>query len=130
MTTKSLLLRRSLPNGLLLELYDRSRPMAGDRWQVILEVSVPIPVNEAALPADLKERAPEVIAALGPEIIFTQQEIHHFVDAREVSALLQEMQERLLQGLSDYLGHPDFAGRYIRKKFAEYQEKQRWYPAE
>lgn len=130
MTTKSLLLRRSLPNGLLLELYDRSRPMAGDRWQVILEVSVPIPVNEAALPADLKERAPEVIAALGPEIIFTQQEIHHFVDAREVSALLQEMQERLLQGLSDYLGHPNFAGRYIRKKFAEYQEKQRWYPAE
>lgn len=130
MTTKSLLLRRSLPNGLLLELYDRSRPMAGDRWQVILEVSVPIPVNEAALPADLKERAPEVIAALGPEIIFTQQEIHHFVDAREVSALLQEMEKRLLQGLSDYLGHPDFAGRYIRKKFAEYQEKQRWYPAE
>lgn len=130
MTTKSLLLRRSLPNGLLLELYDRSRPMAGDRWQVILEVSVPIPVNEAALPADIKERAPEVIAALGPEIIFTQQEIHHFVDAREVSALLQEMEKRLLQGLSDYLGHPDFAGRYIRKKFAEYQEKQRWYPAE
>lgn len=130
MATKSLLLRQALPNGLVLELYDRSRPMAGDRWQVILEVRVPIPVNEASLPADLKERTPEVIEALGPEISFSQQEIHHFIDARQVPALLEEMRERLLEGLSEYLSHPDFAGHYLRKKFAEQQERQRWYPVE
>jgi len=128
MVMKNLLLRQNLPNGLVLEVYDLSRPMAGDRWQVVLEVRVPIPVTEAVLPADLKAKAPEVIEALGPEISFTQQEIHYFIDAREVPALLEEMQERLVQGLIEYLGHPDFAGRYLRKKFAEHQERLRWYP--
>ena len=128
MVTESLLLRQSLPNGLVLELYDRSRSMAGDRWQVVLEVRLAIAVNAAALPTDLKDQAPEVMEALGPEITFIQQDIRHFIDSREVPAVLQEMQDRVQEELVGYLGHPDFAGRYIRKKFAEQQEKQRWYP--
>ena len=123
-----LLLRHSLPNGLILELYDCSRPMAGDRWQVVLEVRLPIPVSVASLPPDLANRAQEVIAALGPEIIFSQRELHHFIDARDVPGCLEEMQARLLEVLKGYLGHPDFAWRYIRRKFAEHQERQHWYP--
>jgi hypothetical protein len=128
--TGKLLLRQPLANGLTLELYDLSRPMAGDRWQVVLEVRVPIPVKAATLPPDLADRAPEVIAALGPEILFIQQEVHHFIDVREMPGLLQEMQTRLFKGLEGYLGHPDFAGRYLRKKFTEHQERQQleqWY---
>jgi hypothetical protein len=124
MMTERLLLRHSLPNGLILELYDCSRPMAGDRWQVILEVRLPIPVSVASLPPDLADRAQEVVVALGPEIIFTQKEVHHFIDARKVPACLEEMQTRLVEGLKGYLGHPDFARRYIRKKFAEHQKRQ------
>ncbi len=125
MAIPKLLLCRSLPNGLGLEVYDCSRPMAGDRWQVTLELRLPIPVSPATIPADLADRAQEVSEALGPEIIFTQQEVHHFIDAREVPGLLQEMQTRLVEGLVGYLGHPDFAGRYIRQKFANHQERQR-----
>jgi len=50
--TESLLLSRLLPNGLTLEFFDLSRPMAGDRWQVILEVRLPIAVSAATLPPD------------------------------------------------------------------------------
>ena len=128
MVTESLLLRQSLPNGLVLELYDRSRPMAGDRWQVVLEARLAIALSAVPLPADLQERAPEIMEALGPEIIFVHQDIRHFIDFREVPAILQEMQDRVLEELAGYLGHPNFAGRYIRKKFAEHQERQRWYP--
>jgi hypothetical protein len=124
MMTERLLLRHSLPNGLILELYDCSRPMAGDRWQVVLEVRLPIPVNVASLPPDLADRAQEVLVALGPEIRFTQREVHHFIDAREVPGCLEEMQTRLVETLKGYLGHPDFARRYIRKKFAEHQKRQ------
>ncbi len=126
--TERLLLRQPLANGLVMEFYDLSRPMAGDRWQVVLEVRLSIPVSPATLPPDLAGRVPEVIAALGPEILFTQQEVHHFIDGREVLGLLQEMQKRLLGGLEAYLGHGDFAGGYLRKKFAEYKERQKWYP--
>ena len=114
----TLLRRRALPNGLTLEFHDLSRPMAGDRWQVILEVRLAVPVNAGNLPPDLADRAPEVAAALGPEVTFTQQEVHYFIDARQVPALLHEIETRLWEGLKDYLGHPDFAGRYLRKKFA------------
>jgi len=117
--TETLLQRRALPNGLILEFHDLSRPMAGDRWQVVLEARLPLAVSAATLPPDLADRAPEVISALGPEIVFIQQEVHNFIDAREVPSLLQEIQSRLWEGLKGYLGHPDFAWRYLQKKFAE-----------
>ena len=120
---QSLLLRRPLPNGLTLEFHDLSRPMAGDRWQVILEVRLPISVSPATLPPELVDQAREVSAALGPEVIFTQQEVHHFIDGKEVPALLEQMQTRLWDGLQNYLGHPDFVGRYLRQKFAEHQKR-------
>jgi hypothetical protein len=120
--TDKLLLSHPLANGLILEFHDLSQPMAGDRWQVILEVRLPIPVSADTLPPDLAEQAPEVIAALGPKIFFTQQEVHYFIDIREVPGLLEEIQTRLLQGLESYLGHPDFAGRYLRKKFTEHRK--------
>jgi hypothetical protein len=119
----TLLLRHQLANGLILEFYDLSKPMAGDRWQVVLEARLPIAVDASTLPPDLADRAPEVRAALGPEIVFTQQEVHYFIDVHTVPGLLQEIQTRLLQGLESYLGHPDFAGRYLRKKFIEHQKK-------
>jgi hypothetical protein len=121
--TGKLLLRQALANGLILEFHDRSKLMTADRWQVVLEVRLPIPVSAATLPPDLADRAPEVIAALGPEILFIQQEVHHFIDDQEFPGLLQEIQTRLFKGLEGYLGHPDFAGRYLRKKFAEHQAK-------
>jgi hypothetical protein len=123
--TGKLLLRHPLGNGLILEIHDLSKPMAGDRWQVVLEVRVPIPVSAATLPPDLADHAPEVIGALGPEVMFSQPEVHYFIDLREVPALVQEIQARLLEGLEGYLGHPDFAGRYLRKKFTEHQKRER-----
>jgi hypothetical protein len=117
--TDTLLLRHPLANGLILEFHDLSKPMAGDRWQVIIEVRLPVPVDRTTLPSDLADRAPEVNAALGPEIVFIKQEVHYFIDVHEVPDLLHEIQTRLLKGLGGYLGHPDFAGRYIRKKFIE-----------
>lgn len=121
--TETVLLRQTLPNGLILEFYNLSRPMAGDRWQVIIEVRLSIPVTADTLPPDLRERAQEVITALGQELFFSKQEIRHFIDIREVPAMLQEMQTRLWEGLKGYIGHPEFAGRYIRKKFSELQSQ-------
>ena len=76
------------------------------------------------MPPELADRAQEVIEALGPVIIFTQQEERYFIDAREVPACLEEMQTRLREGLKGYLGHPEFAERYIRNKLAEHQKRQ------
>lgn len=127
MNSDRLLWRQTLSNGLELEILDHSRPMAGDRWLVRLEVRVAIPVGDHTLPPELKERRQEVVEALGTEVVFRKEDVRHFIDQREVPELREKMQARLLKGLVSYLGHPDFAGRYLRKKFADYEERRRWY---
>jgi hypothetical protein len=38
--------RHPLNNGLTLEFWDYSRPIAGDRWFVLLEVRIAIPIRQ------------------------------------------------------------------------------------
>ena len=120
--------RHALDNGLFLEFWDLSRPVAGDRCQVVVEVRVAIPITADLLPPDLRPQLDRIISALGENPVFAQQEVRNFVAAGEVSSLLKQIEERLLASLGDYLGRPDFPGRFIRKRYADYQEKQRWQP--
>jgi hypothetical protein len=116
MTTGKLRLRHPLNNGLTLEVWDLSRPVAGDRWQVVLEARITVPVSPA-----------EVAAALGEQLVYSRRDARNFIDARQVAAVLQEMENRLLELAPGYLGHPDFAQGFIAKEFAAYQEKRRYH---
>lgn len=126
MKTERLLSQQTLPNGLTLEFWGRSRTLAGDRSQAVCELRVIIPITLTNLPHDLQARRTEVTAALGPELIFTKQEVRHFVATAEVDRILKEIQAQLVRSIQGYLGHPDFGAGFIRKKFAEYLEKKRW----
>lgn len=126
MTTEKLLSRHPLNNGLTLEFWDLSRLMIGDRWIITLELRITIPINAANLPPDLLSHEAEIVRVLGPEIVFSQRDERNFIAAKEFDASLEEMQARLLTLAPSYFGHPEFAGRLIRKRYAEFQEKQRW----
>jgi len=121
MQPAKLLSRRDLENGLILEFWDLSRPLAGDRWQVVVEIRVPVAVTPENLPADLRPQGEQVIAALGAEVVFVKQEERHFVAAADVPNLLAQVQEQLHSSLAAYLGHPEFAPRFIRKMYADNQ---------
>ncbi|MCL4501007.1 MAG: hypothetical protein M1438_04015 [Deltaproteobacteria bacterium] len=127
MTTEKLLSRHPLNNGLTLEFWDLSRPMIGDRWIITLELRINIPINAANLPPDLLDQQADVVKALGPEITFSQRDERNFIDTREFEATLKEMEARFLALAPTYFGHPDFAGRLIRKRYAKFRERQRWY---
>jgi hypothetical protein len=115
-----------LDNGLTLEFWDLSRPMIGDRWIITLEIRLTIPIAAAILPPDLQDQQADMVQALGSEIVFSQRDVRNFIDAKEFDATVTEMVTRLLTLAPKYFGHPEFAGRLIRKRLAEYQEKQRW----
>jgi hypothetical protein len=127
MNPEKMLSRHPLKNALALEFWDRSRPMLGDRWQVVVEARVAVPVSEDTLPPELHSQSSQVIAALGKEVVFAQQEVRNFVDTGEMAGLLQQIEEQLLASLQAYLGHPQFPARFIRKKFADQQREKGWY---
>ena len=124
MDLEKLLSRHALNNGLVLEFWDLSRPVAGDRWQVVVEARVPLAVTADTLPPDLGPHLNQVIAALGKNLVFTKQEVRNFIAVGEVANLLTQIEAQLLASLRGYLGHPEFAARLIRKRFAECQERQ------
>jgi hypothetical protein len=128
MNPEKLLSRHPLKNGLSLEFWDLSKPMVGDRWQVVVEARVAIAVTADTLPADLRPQAGQVMAALGEEVFFNKQEVRTFVAAGEMAAILKQIEEQLLASRRAYLGHPDFAPRFIRKKHGDQQrEKGRYH---
>ena len=123
MDSGRLVLRQPLPNGLTLELWDHSRPVAGDRWYTLMETRIAIPVRADSLPPDLKPLADQVVQALGAEIIFSHQEERNFIAASEHPSLLKDMQDRILKLALSYFGHENFAPKFIRKTYAAHQPR-------
>jgi hypothetical protein len=126
MKAEKLISGQPLANGLSLEFWDLSRAMLGDRWQAVLEVRIVIPISAATLPSDLLAEEAEVRRALGPEIVFTQRDERTFIATGELQETLKEMATRLLTLAPTYFGHPEFAGRLIRKRYAEERQKRSW----
>ncbi len=126
MSPEKLRERQQLANGLCLEVWDRSRPVAGDRWQVVLEARIRVPVTAGNLPPELRREKGAVAAALGPEVVFCRREERNFIAVGEVTEIIKEMESRLQEQAATYLGHREFAPRFLRRKYAEYQEKQGW----
>ena len=128
MNSGRLITRQTLGNGLTLELWDHSRPVAGDRWYVLLETRIVVPVRPDTLPSELKPHAAQVAAALGEEIIFSQKDERNFIAPSEAPELLQEMRARVLALGPAYFGHDDFAARFIRRKYAEHMQRRQAQP--
>ncbi len=126
MAPEKIISRHPLQNGLTLEIWDRSRPVAGDRWLLVCEARITVPVAAPTLPLELRSQADDVIAALGRELVFSQKDERNFIDAKEAPVLLQEMADRLAAMAPRYFGHPDFAAKFISKKYAEWQQQRRW----
>jgi hypothetical protein len=126
MNSAKLMSRHLLNNGLTLEFWDYSRPLAGDRWFVLLEVRIAMPIRLDTLPPELRGQADQVKETLGDEIVFSQKNERNFIAATEAPKILKDMQASFLDMAPRYFGHPDFAPRFIRGKFAAKQELQRW----
>ena len=123
---KNLIETITLPNGLLLELWDQSRPMAGDRWLISLLAKVEVPVlAEHFSTLDNGEQAcRELLAAYGDPLVFTQEKTRHFVDEKDTKDVLAGLCQRFKDNLLSYLGNPRFASLYVMKKYGDLQDRQ------
>lgn len=119
---------QTLDNQLTLNLFDASRKMAADRWQLELVLRIDVPVNEACFRGKPTPPASQdkLIAALGETTRFEYRDQRTFVDAAEKATILAKMQADLMAMAPRYYGHPDFAARFITKKYIESQKNSRF----
>jgi hypothetical protein len=117
--------RIPLDNGLNLELYNRSRPVAGDRWLVSLEARIEIEVKpeyfmgEEMPPVTIEE----VKAILGEKITYRYDKQRNFIVETEKEAILNGLKARFLDTTFGYLSSPGFPRRFIERKYQEATSK-------
>ena len=68
----NLLETRQLSNGTTLHLYDASRRQGADRWIVVMEARLEIPVDDHCLPPGQRDglSLETICKALGPRVVY------------------------------------------------------------
>jgi hypothetical protein len=119
-----------LKNGLHLEVLDCSRKIAGDRWQVVMTVSMNIPLKMLGpVNGDRPDlNVNEVISLIGKNVRFEQKKERNFVDENRKEDVFNDLIDSFFHNSIDYISNPDFPKRYILRQYKEHLKKRSWYP--
>lgn len=114
----------ALDNGQDLNIYDASKNIVGDRWQVNLVARMLISVydinsetNAALPPID------EIKQALGDTVEYETNKQRNFIDDKEKQTVFNELLDTFVKYSVPYLSHPNFPKRFIIKKYHEYKKR-------
>ena len=114
-----------LANGVLVQFYDESRRVAGDRWQVTVRYNavVTIPEGFYGLVDAEPSMVEEIRAILGTEIVLTNVNERNFVAEIEKEEMVAEVVSRTRKDIFGYLSAPGFPESYFKRCFKEEREK-------
>ncbi len=115
---------KSIPlnNGQVLNIYDASKNIAADRWQVNLVARMIISVYE--INSENNAEYPpidEIKQALGDTVEYEVKKQRNFIDDKEKKAVLTDLLDTFIKYSVPYLSHPDFAERFILKQYHKYK---------
>lgn len=118
-----------LGKNIFLEIYDASKKIAGDRWQVLMVARVEIPVSETLMAADGQpaEELDDLKAVLGETVVFEQKSKRIFIASSEKDKVFDELLNGFIKTVLPYLSRPEFPRRFVYKKYREAKEKENWY---
>ena len=124
--TETTIKKISLKNGLDLEFIDVSRKIAGDRYQVALLTRIEVPVEEGWFSENNQEIPDigDIRKKIGNRVVFEQKRERNFVDDQEKEAVIKNVIEVAEDYGMRYLGHPDFPGKLILKRYNDEKQTQ------
>jgi hypothetical protein len=117
-----------LENGLILQLFDTSRLLAGDRWLVSFLAMIDVDVRAAmGTKDDDGDRAPlvplsELLSVLGEKIQFRYEKKSYFVDIKQKDVVFHGLKKVFLATSLGYLNRPGFAKKFVMRKYDEAQK--------
>jgi len=111
----------SLGNGLILEIHDQSRHVAGDRWLVFFVARLDIPVSSDYFegPASADVSFETIRNAVGEKVTYTHEEKRNFIGEDEKDEVFNGLKERFLKTTFHYLSSTKFPRNIILSKYRE-----------
>ena len=106
-----------LPNGLSVEVWDGSVPIAADTTKVVLLIRIMVPVHSSYFTRTGQYE--KVINVHGSDIAFEYQKVRTFVKDKQKKAVFQELLDDFKESSLAYLGRPTFARSFALAKYAE-----------
>ncbi len=114
-----------LDENITVQLWDKSRILAGDRYYICLEARAEIPYSLEDLDgmAD-KEKAYQVLRELyGEKIPYVYVQERHFIDKGAKEDVMKGFLENFYKNKLPYLRNPHFRKRSIQAKVRELRQK-------
>ena len=120
----------ALEDNITLKLFDDSKRLPDDRWQVTLTARLEIPVvslyrgETEALPL-----ADELRAALGDPLVYEHKNVRQFVGTKERPALRESLMDTFKAKVFPYIARHDFHVKYAAAKYREHTKRNTGYPS-
>jgi len=116
-----------LPNGLTLEIRDRTRLLAGDRFLVTLVFTLDADIRKEYLGngAGSETDYEDLLKEYGPRVRYEAREERNFIGEEELDTVRTELIEAFLDSALPYLSKPDFARRLVLRKLRELRDPMR-----
>ncbi|MDY6837509.1 MAG: hypothetical protein SWH78_06015 [Thermodesulfobacteriota bacterium] len=110
-----------LENGLTLEFYDASRPLAGDRWIVSMVASIEVGLTPEYFKGQNSAEMllEDIGAAIGDKTVYRYEKIRNFIPETEKDKVFNGLKERFLDANLRYLSSQEFPRKLILKKYQE-----------
>ncbi len=118
-----------MENGLKLEIWNKSKVIAGDRWKIAVVAQVEVPVEKAfsegreELPASLEE-AREI---LGDSVLFEKKVERFFIDEKNKDEFKKAMVESLFESVFPYLSREKFPRSYLIREYVQLKQRKAFF---
>jgi hypothetical protein len=111
-----------LDNGLDLILYDISKKIAGDRWQVGMLARIDIPINRCRLFENSKcdINFKYFNDSMKEKVRYEQKRYRNFIDEKSKNDELKRLIDTFLENSLKYLSHQDFPRKYLLRRYNEF----------
>jgi hypothetical protein len=120
-----------LDNRLTLELYDRSKRVAGDRWQVCLAARLEVGLKREYFEGRHEPAVPfeHIREAVGDKAVYHHEKTRNFIAETEKDEVFRGLKERFLDANLVYISSPDFPLKLILRQYQEAQgQRISWKP--
>ena len=114
-----------LGNGLILEIYDQSRKIAGGRWLVKMAAKIDIPIDRLHLGDNLNKQVSlnSLQESFDSFIRYEQKRERNFVGDQQKNTVFDDLLTSFLTSTREYLSRPHFAARYAVREHLRRQQR-------